>query len=224
MYRRYLRQLQDADRVVAISETTAVDLWDRLGVPRDRVDVVYPVVRASRLERRPAADPTFLAVGALAPYKQPELEVRALASFRARTHGGRLRFIVPARPDQARRIREEAVRLAVSASVSIEGRIPDDALNLAYASATAVLSTSRLEGFGLPPVEALVRGVPVIAVDTAAAGETLGTAAAAVEPEASAIAEAMLQPIEPTIEAITVTRRRFAPDTVGMRSPMPIVA
>ena len=78
--------------------------------------------------------------------------------------------------------------------MSLEGRVSDDALDAAFATATALLSTSRIEGFGLPGVEAVLRSVPVIAVDTAAARETVGSAAILVPSDAGAIAEAMAAP------------------------------
>jgi glycosyltransferase involved in cell wall biosynthesis len=194
-YRLYLDQLRRADAVIAISKATADDLMERLGIPQSQVSIVYPVVRAPRVaERAPAAEPTFLSVGALDSHKQPELAIAALAEFR-RVHAvGRLRFVGPAASGQEARLRRQAEGLRVADSVSFEGRISDDELEAAFATATALLSTSRIEGFGLPGVEALLRRVPVIAVDAAAARETVGSAAVLVPSDAGAIAAAMAAP------------------------------
>jgi len=97
-------------------------------------------------------------------------------------------------PKQQANLRRRAEDLGVADSVIFGGHIPDEDLDAAFATATALLSTSRIEGFGLPGVEALLRGVPVIAVDTAAARETVGSAAILVPSDARAIADAMAAP------------------------------
>jgi len=194
-YRLYLDQLRRAEIVVAISRATAADLVERLGIPEGRLSIVYPVVRKpSGIERAPASEPAFLHVGAVDSHKQPELAIAALAEFRRVHAAGSLRFIGPSTSEQRTRLRRQAESLGVAEDVIFEGRIPDKELDAAFASATALLSTSRIEGFGLPGVEAVLRGVPVVAVDTAAARETLGSAAALVPSDAEAIAAAMASP------------------------------
>jgi glycosyltransferase involved in cell wall biosynthesis len=202
-YGRYLRQIKSAQRVIAISRTTADDVVGRLGVSPDRVDVVYPVVAApGRRERQPSHDPIFLLLGALDPHKRPELAVRALARFRDRHGAGHLRVIGPAYGEQLEPVRREINRLGVGAHVTCEGRVGDLELEAAFATATALITTSRIEGFGLPPVEALIRGVPVIAVETDAARETIGGYARLVSDEPEAIADAMGQ-LEPVDVAVS---------------------
>ena len=194
-YRLFLEQLRRADVIVAISKATAADLTERLGIPESRVSIVYPVVRTPRVaERAPAAEPTFLFVGALDSHKQPELAIGALAEFRRVHATGKLRFIGPSTPDEQAVLRRQTERLGVSDNVSFDGRVSDEVLDAAFATATAVVSPSRIEGFGLPGVEAVLRGVPVIAVDTTAARETVGSAAILVPSDAGAMAEAMAAP------------------------------
>jgi glycosyltransferase involved in cell wall biosynthesis len=194
-YRLYVDQLRRADAIVAISKTTAADLTERLGIPQSRVSIVYPVVRApSVAERAPAAEPTFLYVGALDSHKQPELAIAALAEFRRVHATGRLRFVGPSASEQQAQLRRQAESLGVADSIRFEGRVSDEELDATFATATALLSTSRIEGFGLPGVEAVLRGVPVISVDTPAARETVGSAAILVPSDAGVIAEAMAAP------------------------------
>ena len=107
---------------------------------------------------------------------------------------GKLRFIGPSAPEQQAILRRQSESLGIANSVSFEGRVPDEKLDAAFATATALVSMSRIEGFGLPGVEAVLRGVPVIAVDTAAARETVGSAAILVPSDAAAVAEAMAAP------------------------------
>jgi glycosyltransferase involved in cell wall biosynthesis len=200
IYRQYLRSLRRADRVIAISSATADGVVARLGVDPGRVDVVYPVVAAPARAARPptTGEPTFLFVGVPAPHKRPELAVAALAAYRERHRTGRLRFIGPLAPVHRELIAASAAGAGVSDAVSIEGRLPADSLEAAYASATALLAVSRLEGFGLPPVEAAVRGVPVVAADSPIARETLGAAAFYAQPDPDMLAEAMATAAPPS--------------------------
>ena len=197
---------------MAISQATADDVAERLGVSPDRIAIVAPVVVAPQALRRvPDPDgPTFLFVGALDPHKQPELAVEAMAQFRAHNGGGRLRFIGPSSDSQKTLLRNMAAHLGILGSVQFDGRISDADLDSAYGSATAMLSTSRIEGFGLPPVEAVLRGVPVISVDIPSARETVGLAATLVPPSADAIAAAMAAPKVPTPEATAQIRDRYS--------------
>lgn len=211
VYRWYIRQVESAARVLAISRTTAEDLQERLGISSERIDIVYPLVAPPGTIRRSVpAEPTFLVVGAVDPHKQPELALRAFGQFHSRFGFGRLRYIGPSDRAQERSIQSLAAHLGVTKSVSIEGRISDDDLEKAYAAATALLSTSRIEGFGLPSVEAVLRGVPVIAVDTPAAKETLDGVAAIVPADAEAIAEAMADPVAPHELAVRAIRERYS--------------
>lgn len=211
MYRRYLNQIRSASRVVAISTATASDIHDRLGVDPDRVDVVYPVVEPPALAERVAPpSPRFLVVGALDRHKQPDLALQAFARFLSASGSGHLHFIGPGAPGEVDRLQAIASGFGIGGSISIEGRISDEALEAAYRSATAVISTSRIEGFGLPPVEAVLRGVPVIAVDTAAARETLQDAAVIVAADAEVIAAAMARPRDPSASSMLAMRDRFS--------------
>lgn len=216
VYRWYIRQVESAARILAISRATAEDLQERLGIAPERIDIVYPMVASPvRIHRIEPPEPTFLFVGALDPHKQPELALRAFAHFHSSFGSGRLRYIGPSDRPQERRLHDLAAQLGVTGSISMEGRISDDDLENAYGAATALVSTSRMEGFGLPPVEAVLRGVPVIAVETPAAMETLEDVAAIVPADAEAIAEAMAHPVEPLEPAVDAMRERYSTASVA---------
>jgi glycosyltransferase involved in cell wall biosynthesis len=213
VYKSYLRQLQVADTIVAISRTTAADLATHLGISDERVRIVYPAVRRPATSpRSPASEPTFLYVGALDSHKQPELAVQALAHYREREHerAARLRFIGPSSQAQRNRLLEQAGRFGIADHLQFDGWIPDAALDAAFSTATALLLTSRIEGFGLPAVEAALRGIPVIAVDTPAARETVGTIAMLTPQDAEAIAAAMASPRAPDAAALEELAERFS--------------
>jgi glycosyltransferase involved in cell wall biosynthesis len=210
-YRWYLRQIAHADTIIAISEATSDDLIRLLGVPEDKIHVVYPVVHvAEPIPRSPASEPTFLFVGGLDIHKRPELAIEALARFRELEGEGALRFIGPSSEAQQAVVMNQARRSGVIDHIQLDGRISDAALDAAFASATALLWTSRIEGFGLPPVEAILRGVPVISVDIASARETITGAAVLVPSDAEAIASAMTEPHPPSREAQERVRTRFS--------------
>ena len=211
IYRSYLRQIASADRIVAISQATAEDVQERLAIDEDRIDIVYPLVEQPvEVRRVDPTEPTFICVGALDPHKQPELALRAFAVFNTRFGIGRLRYIGPADAGSAARLRELASALGVMSSVAIEGRLSDPDLEEAYATATALVLTSRIEGFGLPAVEAALRGVPVIAVRTPAALETLGGVASIIAGDPEAIADAMTHPVTPSALQVQQIAERFS--------------
>ena len=216
IYRRYLRQIECADLIVAISHATADDLVERLGISPDRVRVVYPTVRAgAALVRTTPPEPTFLWVGAPDIHKQSELAVRALAAFRHANGAGQLRFIGPSSAAASAGLLGLAASLGVASFVRIEGRISDQDLDAAYASATAFLATSRVEGFGLPAVEAVLRGVPVVAVEIAATRETLTGAATLTPADPDALAVAMASPRAASAAAANSLRERFSSRAAG---------
>ena len=216
VYRRYLKGVVGSDMIVAISNATADDLVSLLGVSRDRIHIVYPVVRPGPLiARTPPSEPTFLCVGALDVHKQPELAVWALAAFRKKRGAGQLRFIGPSSAAERSALLDLAERRGVGKYVRIEGRIPDERLDAAYASATTLLATSRVEGFGLPAVEAVFRGVPVIALDISATRETLTGAATLTSSDPEAIAAAMAAPSSPDVAAVSALRDRFSARAAG---------
>jgi glycosyltransferase involved in cell wall biosynthesis len=211
IYRLYLRQVRQARRVLAISKTTAEGLMERLGIAPDRIDIVYPViVEPPPGNRVQPSEPTFLVVGALDQHKQPELALQAFARFRANHNEGRLRLIGPADERAVHALRALAARLGINDAMTVEGRISDAQLEAAYRSATALIASSRVEGFGLPAVEAVVRSLPVVAVDMPAARETLGGTATLVPADADAIAEAMATPTQPAAGVVVGVAARFS--------------
>ena len=184
VYNRYLRGLKTARLVLAISRATAEDLQRTLGIPADRIRLIYPAIRpALRASGAPtgapphrsSAPPDLLFVGVPDPTKQPELAIAALAEICRRGHDVRLRFCGYHRP--ADRVRVAAAAAGeVGEYIDYLGRVDDARLTELYGT-SVLMAVSRLEGFGLPPVESLLAGGRVVAGDAAAYREVLGDSA-----------------------------------------------
>ena len=114
----------------------------------------------------------FLFVGALEPHKRPELAISAVAELARRGESSTL-SIVGSRPVRRRvELESHAQRLGIADRVAFIDRPGDGALGRLYATST-LLATSSTEGFGLPPVEAILAGGRVAAVPTAIYREVL---------------------------------------------------
>jgi glycosyltransferase involved in cell wall biosynthesis len=216
-YRLYLHSVRKAGLVIAISEATAREVREVLGVPAERVRVVYPAVvppTAPGAERAAGngGGPDFLFVGVPDPHKRPDLAIDALAAFRRINHAGRLTF-VGFHPDRDRaRLVARARAASVADAVVFADQISDRDLARLFASST-LMALSRIEGFGLPPVEALLAGGRVVALPEPIYKEVLADAACyAVEASPDAIAEAMLLATQtsPPAEARTRLEARFS--------------
>jgi alpha-1,3-rhamnosyl/mannosyltransferase len=192
-YEAFLRRLRAADRVLAVSRATADDAVRLAGVDPARIRVVpngLPAVPEPR-GATPAA-PYVLYSGAVEPHKNLEVVLDALALARART---RLVATGPWSPRRLERLRRRAERRGVAGRVDWLGHVPAAWLAALRRDAVAVVVPSRKEGFGLPALEGLAAGVPVLAADVPALREVAGEAALYLDPDdphgwAAAIARA----------------------------------
>jgi glycosyltransferase involved in cell wall biosynthesis len=168
-----------ARAVVTVSAFSRDELRELLGV---EAQVVYGGV-----------DPRFRpGIKAERPY------VLCVASHTARKN---LRALVPA----ARALEREGIELRVAGghrpqfaaeqglgALKLLGHVPDEELPALYAGATAFVLPSVYEGFGLPVLEAMAAGTPVVTTNVTALPETAGGAALLVEPEPEALRDALL--------------------------------
>ena len=119
----------------------------------------------------------WLFVGRLAPNKCQRELVTAFAAYRRAYPEGHLHLVGDDSLDMyVTSIREEIHCHGLSHHVSIHGKVTDDELRHRYQQAGALVCLSKHEGFGVPLLEAMAAGVPVIARDQAAVGETMGGA------------------------------------------------
>ena len=160
-----------ADGVVAVSEGVAADLSGRLGVPRERISVIYnPVVTEEllalsreRVEHRwfgSGEPPVVLAVGRLTRQKDYPTLLRAFRRLRA---GTRARLMILGEGEERERLQRLVGELGVEGDVEFVGFVRNP---YAFMSRAAVLVlSSGWEGFGNVLVEAMACGTPVVSTD-----------------------------------------------------------
>jgi glycosyltransferase involved in cell wall biosynthesis len=202
------RHFHRADRVIAISRATAQELIARLDIPRSKIAVVYNGIdeQVWSMESRPddpqrlaalglRGQPYLLCVGAVDARKNVEGVMRGLG--RAHLLAGHRQLALVWAGQLARAERQEleaqARRAGVLASLKTVGFVSDADLACLYRSATALVFTSRREGFGYPVVEAMASGCPVVTSNCSSLIEVAEHAALTVDPEDSeAIADAIV--------------------------------
>lgn len=209
---RFFRGVNRAERVIAVSGATRRDLENLTGVAPDRVRVVYnapdpsffkvarpadaraagpesaALERRRVLERYQISYPFLLYVGHIRPQKNIPRMVEAFAVARQQLAGdpalAQLRLIlIGDEIHQHPEVRRAVIQSRVEDCVRFFGFVPLDTLRVIYASARAFLFPSLYEGFGLPPLEAMASGTPVITSGISSLPEVLGEAAVFVNPE-----------------------------------------
>ena len=162
------------------------------------------------------AGAVWLAVGRVAPNKALEHTIAALAVARQGSgQGATLRIVgKPATDAYERALRQYVADLGLEQAVTFTGYATDAAVAAAYTRADVLVVTSEHEGFGVPVVEALAAGLPVVAYDEGAVPEVLGGAGVLVASRdpyalADAIGSLLADPARRAILA-EAGRRRFA--------------
>jgi glycosyltransferase involved in cell wall biosynthesis len=177
------RVLRAARRILAVSEFTASELEELLDIPRERIDVTPNAADAVFSPDGPRADGDYvLAVGTLEPRKNLARTIEAAGRL-----GVELR-IVGARGWGGIEARGGHVRWL--------GETSDEELARQYRGALCVAYPSLYEGYGIPVLEAMACGAPVVTSAGGATEEVAGSAAVLVDPrDAGAIAEGMTEAI-----------------------------
>jgi len=195
LYLRLFTQLsaRRARRIIAISEHTKADLIRWLRIPSERIEVVYCGVEESfhplpeeeiLAFRREKGLPEqyLLYVGTLEPRKNLTLVLRTYARLRTAGTHPPLLVLVGARGWMYGHIFSEIGRLGLESSIRLAGFVPYQELPLWYNGATCFLYPSLYEGFGLPPLEAMACGTPVLSSNAASLPEVVGDAGVLLDP------------------------------------------
>jgi glycosyltransferase involved in cell wall biosynthesis len=203
--------------VVTVSQASRQALVERLGVPSGKIRVVpngvaehfAPVDDAARLgavrERYGLPDSFILYAGTLEPRKNV---ISLLDAYRRLRAGRRLEesLVMVGKPGWlCEEVHEFIRRAGLGDDVRLAGYVAREDLPAVYSAARLFVYPSLCEGFGLPPLEAMACGTPVVASNVSAMPEILGSAAHLVPPrDVAALAEA----IECLLETESLRRRR----------------
>lgn len=202
----FRRGLLRADRVIAVSEATQRDVENLLTIPPQRVRRVYSAPDPRFLDR-PGGDPSVVAreqahllerfqlqrpfllyAGRIRPHKNIPRLIEAFAVVRSELEHHPiyrdLRLIIigdeiSRRPE----VRRAVVQTRTQQVVRFLGFVPFETLRTFYTAASAFVFPSLYEGFGLPPLEAMASGTPVVTSSVSSLPEVVGDAAMIVNPE-----------------------------------------
>jgi glycosyltransferase involved in cell wall biosynthesis len=205
------RGLRRADKVIVVSAATRRNVEDLFGVPGDRIRQVYNAPDPRFLDQPPASAhaggpeahsvelrrtldryqihyPFLLYAGAILPQKNIPRLVEAFAVVRGELDAHPaykdLRLIIIG--DEISKypaVRRAVIQTRVENAVRFLGFVPFETLRMFYEAAAAFVFPSLYEGFGMPPLEAMACGTPVVTSNVSSLPEVVGDAAVLVNPE-----------------------------------------
>lgn len=185
------------DQILAISANTARDIEQHFGVPTRQQQVIHNGIDHARFHPGDRSDsksiaatrwnlqtPFFLFVSRLEhPAKNHVRLIEAFNRFKAETGSNWLLALGGSDWHGADVIRAAAAASPFAKDIRFLGFVDDPSLPTLYRAAEVMVYPSLFEGFGLPPVEAMACGCPVLSSTRGALAEVIGNAAATVEPE-----------------------------------------
>jgi len=195
------RVLRGAARIFAVSNFTKAEIEKVFGIPPGRIEVVYNAIderflhgHASAAERQLIAEryqvtyPFLLYAGRISPQKNVVRMIEAFSALKTELEKDQmfpdLKLIIigddlSGSPD----LRRTVVRSGVQNDVRFLGFVPIEVLRTFYDQAKIFVFPSLYEGFGLPPLEAMAHGTPVVTSNVSSLPEVVGNAAVLVHPE-----------------------------------------
>lgn len=189
-YRLELEKVRRARRLIAVSRHTRDSLLAELRVDPRKVTVTYEAagvpetVAADRtvLDRKGVTAPFFLYVGSAYPYKNLPRLIDAFAAFRSRVAADFQLVLAGDHEQFEASLKKRAADRGIERHVVFCGPLPEPELAALYEAALAYVFVSLSEGFGLPGLEAMMAGVPVIAARAGSLPEIYGEAAEYCDP------------------------------------------
>ena len=192
-FKRLLPQLlKNARVIVAVSETTKKDIIRYFSIPENKIHVIHNGYDTERYF--PLAQPVktigtkfqcgeyFLAVGATYPHKNFELLIDAYHSL-PQSITGRFHLLIAGGKDEyLLKLKNKVMQLDLEGSVIFTGYVSAEIMPDLYREAFALIYPSLYEGFGIPLLEAMASGCPVIVSNAASMPEVCGEAALYVDP------------------------------------------
>jgi len=195
------RVLRGAARIFAVSNFTKTEIEKLFEIPPDRIEVVYNAIderflhghasaadRELIAQRYQVAYPFLLYAGRISPHKNVVRMIEAFSALKSALERDQmypdLKLIIigddlSGNPD----LRRTVVRSGVQNDVRFLGFVPIEVLRIFYDEAKIFVFPSLYEGFGLPPLEAMAHGTPVVTSNVSSLPEVVGSAAVLVNPE-----------------------------------------
>src|SRR5713101_8371266 len=195
------RVLRGAARIFAVSNFTKIEIEKLFGIPPGRIEVVYNAIderflhgHASAADRQLIAErylvtyPFLLYAGRISPHKNLVRIIEAFSALKAELTKHDLYpdlklIIIGDELSKHPDLRRTVVRAGVQNDVRFLGFVPIEVLRVFYDIAKVFVFPSLYEGFGLPPLEAMAHGTPVLTSNTSSIPEVVGNAAVMVNPE-----------------------------------------
>jgi glycosyltransferase involved in cell wall biosynthesis len=197
-----------ADRVLTVSEASKRDILHFFDIPPDKVAVIYNAIderflggadhrRMELTRQRYQLDhPFVLYVGNIKPHKNIGRLVEAFAMARRSGPAGLKLIIIGDELSKYPVLRQSVHRHKLDKHVRFLGFQPQETLAAFYRLARAFVFPSLYEGFGLPPLEAMACGTPVVTSNVSSLPEVAGGAALLVDPlDSAAIADGMVRAV-----------------------------
>jgi glycosyltransferase involved in cell wall biosynthesis len=186
-----------ANKIITISHRTKQDLMHYFSVPEDRIRVIYLAPRQfcyperrrdilqDTLDRLRIYHNFILFVGSLEPRKNLKTLLQAFATY-IKNHSGReLLVIAGAKGWLSEEITQLVSALDIEGQIKFLGYVRESDLRVLYSATKLFVYPSLYEGFGLPPLEAMACGAPVITSNTSSLPEVVGDAAILIDPHDS---------------------------------------
>jgi len=195
------RVLRGAARIFAVSNFTKIEMEKLFGISAGRIEVIYNAIderflhgHASAADRQLIAEryqvtyPFLLYAGRISPHKNVGRMIEAFSALKAELEKDHaypdLKLIIigddlSGNPD----LRRTVIRSVVQNDVRFLGFVPVEVLRTFYDQAKIFVFPSLYEGFGLPPLEAMAHGTPVVTSNVSSLPEVVGNAAVLVHPE-----------------------------------------
>lgn len=235
-----LQGLRRADVLISDSQWTKEMLVQELHIPAERIRVIHLGIDHTRFHPRTIPDDVrerhglvagrrfILYVGSEDPRKNLETLLHAFARIhRDRPDVHLLKVGTPHHLAEHARLRALAADLGVGGAVRWLDHVPEAELALFYGAAAVLVLPSLYEGFGLPALEAMACGTPVVCSNRASLPEVVGDGALLCAPDASSLAQAMARVLDDRSFAAEVaergcrraevmTWRRTAEETIGV--------
>jgi glycosyltransferase involved in cell wall biosynthesis len=184
-----------ASVILAVSETTKRDIVERWGIPEENIVVTPEGVssdffeapfpeKLNDLRRRYELPERFiLQVGALEPRKNHLSTLEAYHQLRSQARNANLGLVLAGPPGWNNGPILKAIRNSpFHEDIRLLGFVSDDDRRMLYHAASVLVFPSFYEGFGLPPLEAMASGLPVVASNSGAIGEVVDNAGILVDP------------------------------------------